>query len=253
MTLELMCSAHTDIGSRDKNQDAFLIGINTNDENEEYADVCTTKGLKLFAVCDGVGGFPRSEYASGFGVRFLNDELKKYNEDTSMDEWLLDVADELHKSMQKYLLSNLLSGGTTLTLLAIKEDKYCLLNVGDSPAYLISDSSINQLSKNQTLAEYKLAQKIEPQPEDYHILLFCVGYSRESMHEMAYVTKGVLKKGDVIILCTDGVSNCFNQEELRKKVEEGKDAEYFVSQASQSENSDNCTAVVIDVTNSVNN
>lgn len=252
MMLELKCSASTNIGSRDNNQDAFFVGINSNNENDDCNGVCTTQEMKLFAVFDGVGGFPNSECASDFGVRYLRNELKKYDDDIPFDEWIIDIAEDLHRSMKKFLLNSLLLGGTTLTLLAIKGNEYCLLNVGDSPAYLISDGSINQLSKTQTFAEYKLSRNIEPYPEDYHTLMFCVGFSYESMNEIAYMTKGILKKDDKMILCTDGVSNYFSQQELLEMAEKGEEAEFFVSTAARSEDSDNCTAIVINVINQIN-
>lgn len=257
MILEINYSVATNKGGKNKNQDAFLIGKNSLKENDIFTEnkacygTCDTQELKLFAVCDGVGNFFNSEYSADFAIRYLSNELKKYDASVPLDEWLVNIVEKSHKNMKQYMLDNIILGGTTLTLIAIKDNEYCLINIGDSPAYLISNEVIKELSRPQTLAEYKLTQKIKPEPEDYHVLMFCLGYSNESVKEMAYLTTGFLNQDDKIVLCTDGVTDLFNQKSILEKVEKNKDAKYFVDNASDSEDSDNCTAIIINVINTV--
>jgi protein phosphatase len=125
--LELQYFSRSEKGKRDNNEDAFLA--------EKIGDYW------LFAVADGLGGHMAGEKASTMAVKILREEVAKGITDpkTSLEE----IALKIHGEIQRQAETDRNCYGMVTTLLAAlvnNEGKAWIMNIGDSRAYLISDT-----------------------------------------------------------------------------------------------------------------
>ena len=105
--------------------------------------------------------------------------------------------------------------GTTVVAATVKEQMLYFANVGDSRLYLINDK-IRQLSKDHSLVEEMVrlggikAEEARNHP-DKNILTRAIGV-KEDVEPDIYEYR--LKKGDMILMCTDGLSNMVEDEDM---------------------------------------
>ena len=170
----------------------------------------------LLVVADGMGGHKAGDFASKYTVKVLRDELEK----TSLDkpeEILRGVVTIANHELIKAAQSDVkLEGmGTTLVAATVIGNTLYFSNVGDSRLYLINDK-IRQISKDHSLVEEMVrlggikAEEAKNHP-DKNIITRAIGV-KEDVEADIYEYR--LKKGDIILMCTDGLSNMVEDEDM---------------------------------------
>ncbi|HIQ49947.1 MAG TPA: serine/threonine-protein phosphatase [Nanoarchaeota archaeon] len=154
------------------------------EENEDCYLINVEK--KLFAVADGVSIPKGGKQASYFTMKFLNNFFNQN----------LKQAIEIVNEKIFELRSKNICGFTTLTALHIKNNKAQLCWIGDSPAFLIRANKIFLLTSFEDVHE--------------NMLLQAIGSQNINIHEKIFE----IKKGDKIILCTDGISSVLSENEI---------------------------------------
>jgi protein phosphatase len=101
--------------------------------------------------------------------------------------------------------------GTTCTVLAFRDRHAWLAHIGDSRAYLLRDRHLVQLSEDQTLvaklvSEGALTQEAADRSPMHNVILQALG-TTSNINPMIGAKGLPLQAGDVLILCSDGVSN----------------------------------------------
>jgi PPM family protein phosphatase len=201
---------------RSSNQDkalvATLTGVAHSAPFTGYAEV-KADGL-LLAVCDGMGGAAGGEVASEEAASVLLAQLSQPSEEaTGQDTVAPRLVDALRVAARTIhaharLDPRLRGMGTTATVAVVAEDRLVLGQVGDSRAYLYRDGALTQLTRDQSLAQLMIEQG-RLQPEDVkdfvgsNIILQAVGTSD---HLDVDVREVRLRQGDVLVLCSDGLS-----------------------------------------------
>lgn len=172
----------TDKGEvREKNEDAFGY----------FRD-------EFFVVADGLGGHPGGEIASKLAVEAA---IKSYQTIKNLDlkEKIKKCFREANKAVyQKALELGILGMGTTLVGVGIKDNDFLIGNVGDGRAYLLRNTLITQITRDQ-----------ETDFEGF--LLQAIGLDKEIRPDYY---SGELKQGDLILLCTDGLADYLKDEEI---------------------------------------
>lgn len=144
-----------------------------------------------------------------------------------------------------------LSGmGTTLTAMFCEAGRMHLVHAGDSRAYLFRDGSIRQLTDDHSwIAEQVrsgLMSAREAEVSQYkHVITRSIGFDRDVEVDSAGV---VVQCGDCFLLCSDGLSNYIEEEELRGLMEEGwyrRLPQTLVDLANERGGDDNITVVVV--------
>lgn len=172
----------------------------------------------LFLVADGCGGLTHGEKVSGMIAekfqRFWEMEMEpllfpqrqiRRRIPAAVLNWLEQINGEAYNFGQEMKESV----GSTLALLLTVNHDYFLFNVGDSRVYLKRRGLLRQLSEDQTqVADMLRNHEITPEEaEDYpgrNVLTMCVGFF-EQMH--VFCAQGKLYRGDVFLLCSDGLYN----------------------------------------------
>lgn len=219
--MNFIISANTDIGtSKTTNQDSLSVKL-----------INTPVGQMSFAIlCDGMGGLAKGEVASASVIKAFNNwvvnQLSEMT-NTEIDEILLKeqwnaIIQEQNETIQSYGARHGVKLGTTVVLLLITQNKYYVMNVGDSRAYEISDN-LYQLTKDQTF----VAREVElgnmtPEEADQDprrsVLLQCVGASDVVCPDMFV---GESKANVTYMLCSDGFRHEITPQEIFDKLQPG--------------------------------
>lgn len=201
--------------------------------------------LRIFSICDGIGGAAMGELASRnalIGVHQYLIETPKLDGD--LQQLLLRAAEVAQRRVQSMYRRLRCQGGCTLTMLAVRGTEYALVNVGDSPAFRLDEkgNELIELSQSHNLAAIKTRMGLELEYGDECRLVNYLGKEADTA-EMAYVTGGTLHAGDHFLLCSDGVTNALSKADLQRLLMSEVSAEEMVSMAGKIDGSDNCTAI----------
>ena len=204
----------------------------------------------LLVVADGMGGHRAGEYASRLAVEVLKQELAEATEDApeAMMRNAITRANErvLEAARQDAKLSGM---GTTLVVATVIERTLYFANVGDSRLYLINDD-IKQLSKDHSLVQEMVRLGgINQEEAKYHpdknIITGAIG-AKDEVEIDFYEYR--LKKGDMLLICTDGLSNMVEDEEILHIVKCSRDVveavEQLIERAKDHGGNDNIGVIV---------
>lgn len=236
--------ARTDKGNvRENNEDYFYIS-NSLDE------------VQLYLLADGMGGYNGGEIASKLAVQtaknYIENNFKDIEKDKDSIIQLLGSSME-YANMVVYEKSKetpeLQGMGTTLEICLIYNNKAYIGHVGDSRIYRVRKQFIRKLTQDHSYVQ-KLVKEgtITKEQAEHHpqknMLMKALGCN--AFVEPDVMVKGFLKD-DIIIMCSDGLSNLVDQETIyemaSKNIEQGtKD---LVQLAKGRGGYDNITVVII--------
>ena len=239
--------AKTDVGiMRQMNQDYYYAGT-------------SEKGLlpNLFIVADGMGGHNAGDFASRFCVdkfvELVNNAGKGVVSKLSFLESAVKETNEqlIVKAAENPELEGM---GTTFVACTISdENEMDVLNIGDSRLYLI-DSSIRQITEDHSLVmemvkngEIKKDEaRFHPKKNVVTRAISAIGLVIPDMFRVP------VKKDDIVLLCSDGLSNMVADSEIYDIINENRDdlekmADTLVDRANRNGGRDNITVVLVKV------
>ncbi len=165
----------------------------------------------LALVADGMGGHAAGEVASALAA----DVIRRlyYDLDGPVPKVLAAAFTAANRAILDYAAEHpqCRGMGTTCTVLAFRDRKVWIAHIGDSRAYLLRDGELIQLSEDQTLVAKLVSAGTLTQDEADHspmhnVILQALGTSQQMRPIIG--AKGLpLEFGDVLLLCSDGVSN----------------------------------------------
>lgn len=179
----------------------------------------------LYIVADGMGGHKAGDFASKYTVEVICQELE-YSENDSPQAILENAVQIANtKVLSESEKDEHLKGmGTTVVAATVLDDMLYFVNVGDSRLYLINEG-IQQLSKDHSLVEEMVRLGgIKPEEArnhpDKNVITRAIGGKK--MVEIDFFEQK-LKKDDIILMCTDGLSNMVDDDELFEIVKGARD------------------------------
>lgn len=224
--------------------------------NQDYmftSETAVGKLPNLFIVADGMGGHKAGEYASKFAVETLVDTVREseIGEPVAVVKTALKKANRLLKSeAQKDISKN--GMGTTVVAATIIKNVLYAANVGDSRLYVINREKIEQITRDHSLVEemVRLGEMDKAQAKDHpdkNIITRAIGVTSDLTIDFFEME---IKPGDIILMCSDGLTNMIDDEDIRKIVLSQRDiveiAEKLVNTANENGGKDNITVVLID-------
>ncbi len=237
--------ALTDPGvARAQNQDAYQI---------EYLD----KNTLLCVVCDGMGGAKSGNVASTLAADVFTQEVKrswKSDMDPEALDQMLDGAVKLANFTvydQAQQFEDFNGMGTTLVALIIRGKKATVVNVGDSRAYLVDSNGISQITTDHSVVQMMIARR-ELSPEkakNYpgkNLITRAIGTEAQVVCDIFHKT---VERNACFLLCTDGLSNLMDDQEILFEVAHGGDkaqcCERLLDIAKRRGAPDNVTSVLV--------
>lgn len=203
--LHIIGAMRTDVGLvRTLNEDA-VVWVTPGDDDLARRHGC------LALVADGMGGHAAGEVASAIAADVVREIY--YEIDGPVPEVLASAFAVAHRAILEYAEAHpeCKGMGTTCTVLAFRDHYVWLAHIGDSRAYLLRGSTLTQLSQDQTLvaklvAEGSMTQQEADQSPMHNVILQALGANPQIKPMIG--SKGIeLYPGDVLIICSDGVSN----------------------------------------------
>ena len=186
-------------------------------------------GALLCVVCDGMGGAKSGNIASSLATEvFVEEVCRVWKQGLSQEQ-----IDQMLRSAVK--LANFTvydqaaqfpefdGMGTTLVAVFIRGRKATIVNVGDSRCYGIDQEGITQITKDHSLAQL-MVDRGEMTPETSknfpgkNLITRAIGTEPVIMCDIFHRD---LRKGDFLLLCSDGLSNLLDDQEILFEVVHG--------------------------------
>jgi serine/threonine protein phosphatase PrpC len=249
----------TDVGLiREHNEDNFLIAdvtadLRTNEPAEPLSMALGDKGV-LFLVCDGMGGAAAGEVASQMAVESIATtmaaatplprelfarRLRRAIEDANDRIYAQSRDNQSERGM-----------GTTCTVAALVDRTLVVGQIGDSRCYVLRRGQLAQITKDQSLAWQLMeagAMTAEEAKafEHANIILQALGVQERVEVVLSQVE---LRRGDVVLLSSDGLHGPVSDEEMLQILVEEPDvkkaSDRLIARALECEGPDNVTVVL---------
>ena len=197
--------------------------------NEDSFHIDPERGL--FILADGMGGHAAGEVASKLAVDTIQKFLRISDADSEIT-WPFEFDESLSEGGNRIRAAIRLANreivhhiqhkqdhrgmGTTVVTAVVAEDSCLIGHVGDSRAYLIRDGKIQQLTSDHTFVNEQVQKGFMSPTEAQHhparnILTRAVGSAEELDVDL---TETRLESGDLILLCSDGLSSMVDDEAI---------------------------------------
>ncbi len=254
--------ARTDVGQvREHNEDNFLVAdLTRRSRGLLEANRATGIGTQgaVFAVCDGMGGAAAGEVASQLAVDILYESLVD-----GLDERAVkrdDLARRLVRAVETAGLRIFHEAkadrsrrgmGTTVTAAALVDDVLFIAQVGDSRGYILRGEKLVQVTRDQSLVNQLIeaGQLTEEEAETFehnNIILQALGTSDTVQVDLTYAE---LRRGDILLLCSDGLSGMVKYDEIRELLKSSVEpldiCKSLTERANQAGGHDNITVIIV--------
>ena len=260
----------TDKGKvRPDNQDHFLVTTLhkmmrvhvTSLPNPELLEIPSQRIASLGMVCDGVGGHSGGEAASRSAVEaiagYVTHTMQCFftGEHGDAEEFLESLRDAATRSHELIASRAKASGdrkgmATTLTMFVVVWPILYLLQVGDSRCYVFRDGVLTQLTRDQTMAQDLLDSGVlSPEQAARSPYANVLSSSLGGASWVPEVSRFDLRLGDMMMLCTDGLTKHVSDEQIQRRMlaltSSEQTARALLQDAFDGGGSDNVTVLVL--------
>jgi serine/threonine protein phosphatase PrpC len=259
---QIQVFAKTDVGrARDHNEDHFLVADLSRRQASllpEVRDHEVGGYGSLLVVADGMGGAAAGEIASEMATDTIYNHLVtawgEESEPTSQRfaYRLREAVEAANRHIHSYAIAHpeMRGMGTTTTAVGVLGDQVFLTQVGDSRAYLVRNGTAFQLTKDQSLMQRlveagELTEEEAAHSERRNIILQALGPDPKVKVDLTYQD---LRNGDVLVLCSDGLTGQVKKEEIGAIAGGGHDlsaaCDRLIALANERGGPDNITVIV---------
>jgi PPM family protein phosphatase len=231
--------------------------VRTNNEDRGFYTrpgdpaVCAKKGT-LVLVADGMGGALAGEVASELAARIVPEAYYASAEDPgpALKKALENASREIHQTAQKD--PQLRGMGTTCVALAVRGREAFMAYVGDSRLYLFRDGKLYQLTEDHSVVFELVRQGVLTREqarnhEERNVLSLSMG-GRPEIEASGWQEPFAVRAGDRFLLCSDGLHDLVNEDEIQKILAEQPPAQAvreLIEAAKSNGGHDNITAAVV--------
>lgn len=224
--------------------------------NQDYVGFYTNKkGAQFAIVADGMGGHLGGDVASEMAVSHIGYEFERTN-DTDIEAMVKWLIFELQKENQHILTKanqydDLTGMGTTLVAVLISGRNYLVANIGDSRVYRLCHQQLQQLTEdhslvNELVKQGELTEEAARHHPQKNIITRTLGVSQDVD---ADVTIYEFEPDDYLLLCTDGLTNMVDDQQLKTTLLADttldEKCQSLIEQANQAGGLDNITALIL--------
>ncbi len=226
------------------------------DTNQDYmytSETAVGNLPNLFLVADGMGGHAAGDYASRCAIEQTVESISAsgLTEPVALMQEAVSRANLLLLSAAQNDPGKA-GMGTTLVAATCMDHQLYAANVGDSRLYIINQETITQITRDHSLVEemVRLGEMDEADAKfhpDKNIITRAVGVFEEVAADF-FETR--IEEGDIILLCSDGLTNEVSDADIKRIVLGQRDivekAEKLVETANRNGGHDNITVVLIE-------
>lgn len=231
------------------------------DENQDWLSWTQTPRGELFVIADGMGGYKGGALAAKMTVemveRAVSDAPQEWSFGKAVTEALSLANGEVHRLAHSGNPDTENMGSTALVML-LSDGRAQIAHVGDSRAYLLRDDRLQLLTRDHTRVQQMIDAKMltleqaRNHPEG-HLLSRAIGSHGEVEVEISGPV--TLKRGDALLLCSDGLSGFVTDEQICNTLKNQRDVqrvpEELVNLALSAGGNDNITIQFVRVDGTV--
>lgn len=203
----------TDKGKvREHNEDSVII-VKNNENNY------------MMAICDGMGGHSCGEVASSLVIKYLGHHFQEDFHKMSKDEAITFISDSVNEANNlifKYAYEHPESKGmgTTLVMAILTDDYLLMANIGDSSGFIYKDKKLHKITYDHTLVNLLVTagELTEEEAKNHprkNVLMKALGANDPLEADIFDCDMNV----DGIFLCSDGVTNMLEKDQIEKVLE----------------------------------
>lgn len=234
-------------------------GVARSQNQDAYQIVSLDKNTLLCVVCDGMGGAKSGNVASTLAADVFTQEVKRSwvpdMDPESLDRMLGSAVKLANFTVydQACQFEDFNGMGTTLVALLIQGKKATIVNVGDSRAYLIDSDGIKQVTTDHSLVQMMIARgELAPEKAKYYpgknLITRAIGTEPQVACDVFHRK---VEKGACFLLCTDGLSNLMDDQEILFEVvhcqEKSQCCEQLLDIVKKRGAPDNVTSILVTV------
>ena len=207
-----------------------VIGGRRSQQDRYYLDINESMDNAVAVICDGMGGMQSGDMASDLAILRFSEVLNeiRYAQDINIRQSLENAAKEIDREVASLTDSSgqTLDTGTTVVSVLIRDGKAWWMSVGDSKIYVIREGEIFCVVRehiyltvlNDLYQEGKISrEKYEAEAFRGAGLISYIGMGEIKLidsNEQALA----LRDKDVILLCSDGLSNALTDQEIMEVI-----------------------------------
>ncbi len=230
-TITVQVVGRTDVGLvREHNEDNYLLAdLATGSRDPTKFSEISSSGL-LFAVCDGMGGAAAGEIASQMAVdtvfEMMHRSVPAQDRDVFARGLVRSVEEAGSRIFESARADRTRRGmGTTSTVAALMDKTLFVGQVGDSRAYVLRNTELKQVTKDQSLVNQLIeaGQLTEAEAEAFehsNIILQALGTTEQVAVDLTFLE---LRRGDRLMMCSDGLSGLVHGDVIRDVMVEYRD------------------------------
>ena len=242
------------------NCDSHVGKVRKNNEDYCMGEIIQTEGdcIGIFALADGMGGHQKGEVASKIAVESIIDFLKENISQSGCIK--MDYLDDIIKQAYNYankkiyakaLEDNSCEGmGTTLVVAVIYKNDVIIANVGDSRGYLLHNHDFRKITKDHSVVEELVNANLITEEEARR-------HPRRNQITRAMGAEEIiivdifrekLEKDDILLLATDGLTGCVEDESIKNIIEQDKGikeiCQDLINEANNNSGKDNISVIL---------
>lgn len=194
-------------------------------ENQDHAEAVSLRAPRatVLLVCDGMGGANSGALASTLAAGAYLERLRSLLSGSKKNAvlaplWMRDACTAANEAVFSRAAADSADAGmgTTLVSAVVVGHRAEVINVGDSRAYLIRDKALEQITHDHSVvAEMVERGELTPEQALHHpnrnLITRAVGVDQTVDSDLFSLR---LRRGDRLLLCSDGLSNTLSEEEL---------------------------------------
>ena len=224
--------------------------------NQDYvftSETAVGKLPNLFLVADGMGGHKAGEYASRIAVETIIEHIRSNESGLPVASIKKAIGEANKKVLKEAIIDIEKEGmGTTIVAATIIGEKLVAANVGDSRLYIINEEGITQITRDHSYVEEmvrsgKLEKSEARNHPDKNKITRAVGVFPKLDIDFFEVK---LEEKDIILMCTDGLTNMVDDDDIRRIVLGQRDIvekiTTLIEEANKNGGTDNITAILIE-------
>jgi len=244
----IVLTAASRVGCIRSNNEDMVLAYDKMVRSDAYRTEFMTENNERFviALADGMGGHRAGEVASEQTLSslkfFINDiprglSISEFNE--TMVEWLHFINETINR--RGHSDPSLLDMGTTLVAVIYYGGKLFWLNCGDSRLYRLRDGKLQQITTDHSLSNANGEKKHS------NIITNCIGAGCKDSYIDLYEFTADFKSGDTYMLCSDGLNDMVDFEDIEQLMNKGCSANGLCEAAIEAGGFDNVSVCVFHV------
>ncbi len=249
LQFKLDVAQRTDVGRKRASNEDNLVAVVPEEQR-----LLQEKGA-LFVIADGMGGHERGEVAGELTVQHVRDAYYQNQQDnipTALQKAIVRANEAIHQAneAERARGNSDFGMGATCVAAVLHEQKLYAANVGDSRVYVLHDGQLRQVTRDHSVVA-QMVERGEITPaqarthEDRNKIYRSLGEKADV--EVDLFTEPV-QEGDTLLLCTDGLWELLEDDEIRAIIERygpEESAQQLIARANEAGGTDNVTAIVV--------